>query len=67
MSTYSDIYVGVLIAAPLLFFTTLAIIHVIGGTIGGLSISTLAVIGTYIAVPLLNILFLLILSAIQPE
>ena len=67
VSSYSDIYVGVLIAAPLLFFTTLAIIHVIGGTIGGLSISTLAVIGTYIAVPLLNILFLLILSAIQPE
>lgn len=67
IATYSDIYVGVLIAAPLLFFTSLAIIHVIGGTIGGLSISTLAIIGTYGAIPLLNILFLLVLSAIQPE
>ncbi len=67
LATYSDIYTGVLIAAPLLFMTTLAIINVIGGAIGGLSVKTISIAGTYGVIPILNIVFLIFLSLIQPE
>ena len=38
LATYSDIYTGAFIAAPLLFLVTLAIINRIGGSLGALSI-----------------------------
>ena len=67
LSTYSDIYTGVLIAAPLLFLVTLAIINVLGGAIGGIGVATIAIFGTYVAIPVLNIMFVLFLNIIQPE
>ncbi len=67
LSTYSDIYTGILIAAPLLFMVTLAIINLLGGDIGGISIQSIAVIGTYAVIPFLNIAFILFLNIIQPE
>ncbi|MBI2109570.1 type II secretion system F family protein [Candidatus Woesearchaeota archaeon] len=67
LSTYSDIYTGVLIAAPLLFIVTLAIINILGGQIGGFDVRTLATIGTYGVIPLLNMGFILFLNIIQPE
>lgn len=67
LSTYSDIYTGILIAAPLLFIVTLAIINSLGGTIAGLSIKTLSSLGTFVLMPFLNIAFLLFLNIIQPE
>ena len=60
LATYSDIYTAVLIAAPLLFMTTLAIINVIGGNIGGISVKTISTLGTYIALPVLNMIFLVV-------
>ncbi len=66
LSTYSDVYTGVLIAAPLLFFITIAIIRMFGTDIMGVSISTLASIGTYGVIPLLNVGFILFLNIIQP-
>ncbi len=67
LSTYSDMYTGILIAAPLLFMTTLAIINVLGGKIGGLDVSTLSSIGVYGVIPIMNILFMLFLNIVQPE
>lgn len=67
LSTYSDIYTGLLIAAPLLFLVTLAIINVLGGTIGGLSVSMIALLGTYAVIPFMNVVFILFLNIIQPE
>ncbi len=67
LSTYSDIYTGLLIAAPLLFFVTLAIINSIGGSIAGVSVRTLALIGTFVVIPLLNIAFLIFLGMVQPK
>jgi len=67
IATYSDIYTTVLIAAPLLFFVTLAIIQTMGGQIGGISVATLATFGTYLAIPLLNIGFIVFLNAVQPK
>ncbi|MEK6813105.1 MAG: hypothetical protein AABX86_03260, partial [Nanoarchaeota archaeon] len=67
LSTYSDVYIGVLLAAPLLFIVTLTIINLLGGTIGGFSVKTISFFGTFIGMPLLNIAFLLFLNLIQPE
>lgn len=67
LATYSDIYTAVLIAAPLLFIVTLAIINILGGTIGGLTVNTLAKAGTYIVIPFLNIAFIVFLNIINPE
>ena len=67
ISTYSDIYTSVLIAAPLLFIVTLAIIGVLGGNIGGIGVGTIALVGTFIVLPVLNVLFILFLNIIQPE
>ncbi len=67
LATYSDIYTGILIAAPLLFIVTLAIINSLGGTIAGVSVQTIATVGTFGLIPFLNIAFLLFLNIIQPE
>lgn len=67
LSTYSDIYTGVLIAAPLFFVTALSLVSVIGGKIGGMDVNTIITIGTYIVIPALNILFLVFLEFNQPE
>ncbi len=67
LSTYSDIYTGVLIAAPLFFVIALSLVSVIGGNIGGFSVSTIISFGTYGAIPVLNLLFLIFLEASQPE
>ncbi len=67
LAIYSDIYTGILIASPLLFMTTLAIINVIGGAVGSLSVKSIAIIGTFFVLPLLNIIFLVFLTLTQPE
>jgi len=67
LSTYADVYTGILIAAPLLFFVTLAIIEMLGGAIMGMSVKMIASTGTYIALPLLNMGFILFLNLAQPE
>ena len=67
LGTYSDIYTGVLIAAPLFFVTALSLVSVLGGKIGGMSVNTIITFGTYVAIPLMNILFILFLELNQPE
>ena len=67
LATYSDIYTAILIAAPLLFIVTLAIINILGGTIGGFSVNTLAKTGTYAVIPFLNVAFILFLNIINPD
>lgn len=67
LSTYSDLYTGILIAAPLLLMVTLAIINLMGGKIAGLSVATIAWFGTLVALPVVNVLFYLFLNLTQPE
>ncbi len=67
LATYSDVYTGVLIAAPLLFFVTIAIIQLLGGQIAGLSAETIAKVGTFGVIPILNIGFLVFLNITQQE
>lgn len=67
LGAYSDIYTGILIAAPLLFMVTLAIINTLGGKIGPFTIKTLSMLGIYGVIPVLNILFYIFIELVQPE
>lgn len=67
ISTYSDIYTGVLIAAPLFFVAALTLVSMLGGTIGRFNISTVIAFATYILIPVLNIGFIIFLNMSQPE
>ncbi|MBW3012521.1 type II secretion system F family protein [Candidatus Woesearchaeota archaeon] len=66
ISTYSDIYMGVMIVAPVFFIAILSLVSILGGTILGLNVNTIVVFGTYALIPMLNILFLLYLEVTQP-
>jgi len=67
IATYSDIYVAILVAAPMLFITTLTIINAIGGAIGGVSVELISTIGTFVAMPVLNIGFIIFMNLTQGE
>lgn len=67
VATYSDIYTGILIAAPLFFVSALSLVSLLGGTVGNIEIKVLVVIGTYLVIPLMNIGFLVFLQISQPE
>ncbi len=67
ISTYSDVYTGILIAAPLFFIVALSLVSMLGGNIGGMDINVLIVLGAYVVIPLLNIIFLIFISMTQPE
>jgi len=66
IETFSDIYTAVLIAAPLLFIVTLAIINIMGGKIAGLSLSTISNVGTFLVIPVLNVAFYAFITALDP-
>ncbi len=65
VSTLSDIYTAVLIAAPLLMVASMSLMQLIGGSFGGLSVGALMALGTYVAIPALNLLFILVVKMIR--
>ena len=67
LSTYTDIYTTILIAAPLLFVIVLVLISIVGSKLGGLDISLIEKIGTFVVVPALNIGFIIFMNIVQPE
>ncbi len=67
LSNYADVYIAVLIVAPLFFIAILSVMSMIGGEIGGLGIRTLMEIGVYAVIPLLNIIFLIFVHSTQPK
>lgn len=67
LSTYADFYTAVLIAAPLFFVSVLSVLSLIGGRIFGLDIPTAIRLGIYIAIPLLNTVFILFIHYTQPR
>jgi len=66
LSVYADFYIAVLIAAPLFFISIMAVMAMIGGYVFGLTIPAAIQIGTYVFIPLLNIIFLLFVHFTQP-
>ncbi|MBI5803077.1 type II secretion system F family protein [Candidatus Pacearchaeota archaeon] len=67
LSTYTDIYTAILIAAPLLFVIVLVLISIVGSKLGGLEIGFIEKIGTFVVVPALNIGFIIFMNIVQPE
>ncbi len=67
VSTYSDIYTGLLIAAPLFFVSAMAMVNLLGGTLGGIGVDVVMAVGAYAIIPLLNIGFILFLQFTQPD
>lgn len=67
VSTYSDVYTGILIAAPLFFVSALALISVLGGEIAGIAVDVIIALGTYLVIPILNVLFIVFIEINQPE
>ena len=67
VSTYSDIYTGILIAAPLFFVAALTLVSMLGGQIGGINVSVIIGLGTYLVIPFLNVAFIIFLNISQPE
>lgn len=64
--TYADIYTGLLIAAPLMFMLILVLMNVVTGNVGGLSSTSISLIGIG-AIVLMNIGFLIFLEVSQPS
>jgi flagellar protein FlaJ len=66
LSTYADIYTALLIAAPMIFIVVLAALNIMGGTMFGLTVQELMVLGT-VALAALNLIFLTFLCLTQPK
>lgn len=62
IATYSEVYTGFLIAGPLLFIVTFAILEKVSPMVSGISIALLAKLGTFVLLPFLNVLFILFLE-----
>jgi flagellar protein FlaJ len=67
ISLYSDIYTGVLIAAPLFFIVALSLVNILGGRVGNMNVELLIALGVYLAIPLLNVAFIIFLEISQPD
>lgn len=65
-STFLDVYISVLIAAPLILILVLVIMSLVGISIGGLGINSLIFV-SIILIVVLNIIFLIVLNLKQPE
>jgi len=67
ISTFSDVYTGILIAAPLFFIAALSLISILGGGIGGIPVDVIIALGTYLVIPLLNVMSIVFIEVSQPE
>ncbi|MEM4396926.1 MAG: type II secretion system F family protein [Candidatus Woesearchaeota archaeon] len=64
ISVFSEMYMGVLITAPIFFVLIISIIGFLGATFSGISAPVMLGIFTYIIFPLLNFMFYIILDNI---
>ena len=60
-------YTGVLIAAPLFFVAALSLVSMLGGQVGGVDVNVIIVVGTYLVIPVMNLVFMMFLSVSQPD
>ncbi len=66
LSTYADLYTALLVTAPLMMLTLLAMMSIIGGDVMGMTIDDLIFLMTWLILPLLNSLFLAFLHVTYP-
>lgn len=62
LSTYASFYTAILIAAPVFLVVVLAVMNLLGGTIGGFAIRDLMWLGVHIIIPVINALFVAFLA-----
>ena len=68
LSILSEVYVIILLTAPLLFVIMLSVMSVMGGnSLGAFSADMLLRLITYVAIPVCAILFLIIVDAVSPR
>jgi hypothetical protein len=69
LSALSEVYVIILLTAPLLFIIMLSVMSVMGGggSIGGLSADMLLKLITYLAIPVCALVFLIIIDSTSPK
>ncbi|MFW5852463.1 MAG: hypothetical protein ACOCUR_00360 [Nanoarchaeota archaeon] len=56
-----------MVASPLFFVAALSMISILGGTVGNMDINTLMILGTYVFIPMLNVLFIVFMEMTQPS
>jgi hypothetical protein len=64
--TFMDVYISILIAAPLVLMMMFIVMNVAGLGMGGLSITTLLVL-SIIGIVVVNIIFIVVLNMKQPK
>lgn len=62
LSTYASFYTAILIAAPVFLVVVLAVMNLLGGTIGGFAIRDLMWLGVHVVIPVINALFVVFLA-----
>jgi len=62
LSTYASFYTAILIAAPVFLVVVLAVMNLLGGTIGGFAIRDLMWLGVHVIIPAINALFVAFLT-----
>lgn len=62
LSTYASFYTAILIAAPVFLVVVLAVMNLLGGTIGGFAIRDLMWLGVHVVIPAINALFVAFLA-----
>lgn len=67
MSTISDVYTAIMIAAPLFLVAILSMVGMLGGNIGGMPINKVILLGTYVVIPLLNVGFIVFIATQQED
>ena len=68
LSTYADIYTGILIAAPLFLVAILTVMNIIPGSfVAGFTVDQIMWLGVYVVIPIMNVGFLAFVAYTQPE
>lgn len=64
--TFMDVYISILIAAPLILVMMLIVMNVAGLGMGGMSITTLLMLAVF-GISIVNVIFIFVLNAKQPK
>lgn len=67
LSTYAEVYTGLMIAAPLFIISLFVVMGMIQPTLGGFNILDITRLSIYILVPVMNLGFLLFLRGVEVE
>lgn len=66
LSAMAEIYIMMLVAAPLLFAVLFVTLGMIGsGTIAGMSIGTLLYLMTYLGIPIIGAIMIVVMSTFE--